>query len=180
MKLFAAQTVWILTSVAAAFCPPPDGTESKLYIKQCDNSESSNQFRISNLTITDNAGATAYPLNIKNPMVVHVDLENTGGTVHKISSDMTLYVYGRILWGECFWISVPTFGHLNNISECQNCPIQPGTFKDLRIIYDLSKYQCIQTFLIPGLPYAMDIKVFDGRNSSKQVACIRLEAILTK
>ncbi|KHJ42875.1 hypothetical protein D918_06957 [Trichuris suis] len=68
----------------------------------------------------------------------------------------------------------------NNISECQNCPIQPGTFKDLRIIYDLSKYQCIQTFLIPGLPYAMDIKVFDGRNSSKQVACIRLEAILTK
>uniref|UniRef100_A0A5S6QJ59 MD-2-related lipid-recognition domain-containing protein n=1 Tax=Trichuris muris TaxID=70415 RepID=A0A5S6QJ59_TRIMR len=180
MKLFAANTAAILISVAAALCPPPDGTETKLYIKQCDNTEKSSQFRIFNLTITDNNGVTTYPLTIKKPMVVHVDLQNTGSTVHKISSDMTLYVYGKLLWSECSWINVPTFGHLNNISECQNCPIRPGAFKDLRIIYDLSRYQCLQTFLISGLPYAMDIKVFDGTQRSKQLACIRLEAIITK
>ncbi|OUC45970.1 hypothetical protein D917_08097, partial [Trichinella nativa] len=66
-----------------------------------------------------------------------------------------------------------------DIDECQNCPLSTGLL-ELQIAYDFTKVQCIMPFIQTGTPYGLDISVRDGENPKQNLACFRLEALLTK
>ncbi|KRX78936.1 C2 domain-containing protein 5, partial [Trichinella sp. T6] len=113
-------------------------------------------------------GSISYPVNISTPIYVHVQLNNTlNRPVNKILSDMSLYMYANLLWLRCSWIHIPTFDHLKDIDECQNCPLSTGLL-ELQIAYDFTKVQCIMPFIQTGNEYEMDfskMNVFWNENT---------------
>ncbi|KRY20421.1 C2 domain-containing protein 5, partial [Trichinella patagoniensis] len=162
-------------------CPYLDGVEKQLYFKECDqNPDNPLPFKILKVEAKLPNGSISYPVNISTPIYVHVQLNNTlNRPVNKILSDMSLYMYANLLWLRCSWIHIPTFDHLKDIDECQNCPLSTGLL-ELQIAYDFTKVQCIMPFIQTGTPYGLDISVRDGENPKQNLACFRLEALLTK
>ncbi|KRY59219.1 C2 domain-containing protein 5 [Trichinella britovi] len=168
-------------SVTELSCPYLDGVEKQLYFKECDqNPDNPLPFKILKVEAKLPNGSISYPVNISTPIYVHVQLNNTlNRPVNKILSDMSLYMYANLLWLRCSWIHIPTFDHLKDIDECQNCPLSTGLL-ELQIAYDFTKVQCIMPFIQTGTPYGLDISVRDGENPKQNLACFRLEALLTK
>ncbi|KRX62840.1 C2 domain-containing protein 5, partial [Trichinella sp. T9] len=150
-------------------CPYLDGVEKQLYFKECDqNPDNPLPFKILKVEAKLPNGSISYPVNISTPIYVHVQLNNTlNRPVNKILSDMSLYMYANLLWLRCSWIHIPTFDHLKDIDECQNCPLSTGLL-ELQIAYDFTKVQCIMPFIQTGNEYEMDfskMNVFWNENT---------------
>ncbi|KRZ13857.1 C2 domain-containing protein 5 [Trichinella zimbabwensis] len=162
-------------------CPYLDGVEKQLYFKECDQNQDNHlPFKILKVEVKLPNGSISYPINISTPLYVHVQLNNTlNRPVNKLLSDMSLYMYANVLWLRCSWIHIPTFDHLKDIDQCQNCPLSEGLL-ELQIAYDFTQAQCIMPFIQKGTPYGLDITVRDGENPNQNLACFRLEALLTK
>ncbi|KRY78195.1 C2 domain-containing protein 5 [Trichinella pseudospiralis] len=155
-------------------CPYLDGVEKQLYFKECDQNQDNHlPFKILKVEVKLPNGSISYPINISTPLYVHVQLNNTlNRPVNKILSDMSLYMYANVLWLRCSWIHIPTFDHLKDIDQCQNCPLSEGLL-ELQIAYDFTQAQCIMPFIQKGTPYGMDISVRDGENPSQNLACFQ-------
>uniref|UniRef100_A0AC35TLQ0 ML domain-containing protein n=1 Tax=Rhabditophanes sp. KR3021 TaxID=114890 RepID=A0AC35TLQ0_9BILA len=127
------------------------------------------------LVSKDASGNSEYPVKLKEPVYINVNLDNNGATYTNIQLDVTLYQWGG--WEGCKWSKVPTFGLLNGQDACANgvpCPIKQGKNQNLKIVIDFSKYDAIIGLLQNDAPYQLQYVLTD--KASGQTSCTVVQA----
>ncbi|KAL1283576.1 1-phosphatidylinositol 3-phosphate 5-kinase FAB1 [Trichinella pseudospiralis] len=154
--LFSVGLFLFVSLVSSAYeCPKPNGTAKQLQYYECSTNK-------------------VHALKIVSLKLCH----NTGPTVNSIIADVKVEFYGSLFWKSCTWINIPTFGLLSNIRYCYGCPLLPGMMQ-LAMTVDFSKYTPILHFVSSGLVYAVEIVVRNGAMPENEIACLRVESLIT-
>ncbi|KAL1241640.1 Cytosolic beta-glucosidase [Trichinella pseudospiralis] len=117
--------------------------------------------KIVSLKVTDKDENESYPIDLRMPVIGIAMINNTGPTVNSIIADVKVEFYGSLFWKSCTWINIPTFGLLSNIRYCYG------------------KYTPILHFVSSGLVYAVEIVVRNGAMPENEIACLRVESLIT-
>jgi len=156
---------------------PPDGTGTKLFFSECDTS-TQHQLSIISVSVSNADGSPNYPINVTNPILLDVASYNSGPEIDNLVANVTLYAWTGVL--SCGWVNVPTFGLLNNIAGCYNCPLAANSNVDLDVTVDLSAYSKIISGLLGGGVYALDVHLKTDPKNTQEIACVHVEAMIAK
>uniref|UniRef100_A0A0N4Z4K6 ML domain-containing protein n=1 Tax=Parastrongyloides trichosuri TaxID=131310 RepID=A0A0N4Z4K6_PARTI len=150
----------------------PNGTDTKINWFNCPDS---GEIIFHSLTTVDASGNPDYPIKLKEPVYVNVNIDNTGVAFSSITLDVSLYQWGG--WQGCSWHEVPTFGLLAGQNACTNgvpCPIPAGNNQNLKITLDFTKFSSIISLLKNDAPYQLMYKLTD--NASGKTSCTMVQA----
>ncbi|KRY85119.1 hypothetical protein T4D_14572, partial [Trichinella pseudospiralis] len=176
--LFSVGLFLFVSLVSSAYeCPKPNGTAKQLQYYEC-NTNKVHALKIVSLKVTDKDENESYPIDLRMPVIGIAMINNTGPTVNSIIADVNVEFYGSLFWKSCTWINIPTFGLLSNIRYCYGCPLLPGMVQ-LAMTVDFSKYTPILHFVSSGLVYAVEIVVRNGAMPENEIACLRVESLIT-
>lgn len=152
----------------------PNGTKTKLYFKNCNSSA---PIQVKSVQVMS-GGKINYPIDVSKPISIVATSFNSGGGHSTLLTDVSLAGYSGWL---CTFVTVPTFGLLDNINGCKignNCPLTPGTLT-LNQTVDLSKYKSIIDHLSGGTTYRLEIKIRDG-STNQPLTCLDVEMMIGK
>ncbi|PIO73051.1 hypothetical protein TELCIR_04992 [Teladorsagia circumcincta] len=159
----------------AATCPFPNGTDKALHSYICAAGE---QFSVSSIVTTDNAGNMVYPIDPRQPFVLRLNAYNHGPQIDDNKVNVRIFEYEAGMTStDCAWVNVPTFGLLNNIDGCDyahNCPLTSGPLT-LDLPLDLSEFSAIINILAAYRPYEFEIRMFNwnkGNTKHEEFACV--------
>ncbi|CEF70519.1 MD-2-related lipid-recognition domain-containing protein [Strongyloides ratti] len=150
----------------------PNGTETKLHWYKCFDS---GDIIFYSLDTTDEKNNSMYPIKLRKPLYVNINMDNNGETSSLIKLDIMLYRWGG--WQGCSWHKIPTFGLLSNLNACKNgvpCPIRSGKNMNIRILIDFTKYNAIISLLKNDYPYQIIYKLTDIK--SERTSCVVVQA----
>uniref|UniRef100_A0A0K0E416 ML domain-containing protein n=1 Tax=Strongyloides stercoralis TaxID=6248 RepID=A0A0K0E416_STRER len=150
----------------------PNGTDTKLNWFECPDS---GNIVFHTLTTVDSSNHKEYPIKLKEPVFVEINLDNNGNTYSSLRLDLELYQWGG--WQGCSWHQIPTFGLLSNLDACSNgvpCPIAPGKNQNLKITIDFTKFDSIISLLKNDAPYQLSFKLTD--RTSGNTSCTIVQA----
>uniref|UniRef100_A0A0K0EXW6 ML domain-containing protein n=1 Tax=Strongyloides venezuelensis TaxID=75913 RepID=A0A0K0EXW6_STRVS len=150
----------------------PNGTDTKLNWFNCPDS---GDIVFHSLTTVDASNNPEYPIKLKEPLFINVNLDNNAADISSIQLDIALYQWGG--WQGCSWHEVPTFGLLANQDACKNgvpCPIKSGKGQNIQIVMDFSGYDSIISLLKNDAPYQLMYKLTDKSNS--KTSCTMVQA----
>uniref|UniRef100_A0A0N4ZBR9 ML domain-containing protein n=1 Tax=Parastrongyloides trichosuri TaxID=131310 RepID=A0A0N4ZBR9_PARTI len=150
----------------------PNSTDTALHWFNCPDS---GNIVFHTLAAVDANNNPEYPVKLKEPLYINVNLDNNGAVYSEISLDISLYQWGG--WQGCSWHEVPTFGLLANQDACKNgvpCPINAGKNQNLKITMDFSGYDSIISLLKNDAPYQLMYKLTDKTTS--QTSCTIVQA----
>jgi len=147
------------------------------FFSECDQS-TQHQLSIISVSVSNADGSPNYPINVTNPILLDVASFNNGPAIDSLVANVSLYDWTGVL--SCSWLSVPTFGLLNNIAGCYNCPLAANSNVDLDVTIDLSAYSKIIKGLLGGGVYALDVHLKTDPKLDQEIACVHVEAMIAK
>jgi len=179
MKAF----IVVLMLVAGAFAAcdkDPEGTNEKLYYKEC---APGNTLAVNAIQIQQDDGSLDYPVNVLAALNLVLNFTNTASHALdqiKVSASVARYTD---VFGICSWIGIPTFGLTNDLDACafgstNICPMQPGT-KVVQDKIDLSQFKPILDILSASEPYRLGL-TFTSNGKDDKICCETVEAKIRK
>lgn len=175
-------TSFIIT--VSSSCTPPNNLQNQLHFGNCNQADAI-QIRTLQLQYTS-TGATDYPVDLTKPFTIVANSQNTGTTTYnaiRVDVDLAHYSKGLFGFGDCEWRNIPTFGLLNDIHQCGNCPLKPGPISMSQAV-DISRYSAIISGLAGGGAYQLTVHLKndnDGSDSGQEeIACIVIQGIISK
>ncbi|CEF70182.1 MD-2-related lipid-recognition domain and Immunoglobulin E-set domain-containing protein [Strongyloides ratti] len=159
--IFKIVSLFIIALIQYSICCEtfPNGTDTKLNWFNCPDSK----LVIFNSVVTvDGNNNKEYPIKLKEPVYVNVNIDNNGNTFSSIRLDLELYQWGG--WQGCSWHQIPTFGLLSNLDACKHgvpCPIASGKNQNLKVTIDFTKFESIISLLKNDAPYQLMFKLTD-------------------
>uniref|UniRef100_A0A914UT69 MD-2-related lipid-recognition domain-containing protein n=1 Tax=Plectus sambesii TaxID=2011161 RepID=A0A914UT69_9BILA len=160
-------------AISKATCPYPNSTDTAIHFFNC----APDVIQVQSVTITDDSGASNYPIDLKKPINLNLKSYDSGADYVADLVNVKLYEYTTgWLDHDCSWRGIPTFGMLDGINGCNfadNCPLDHGNL-NLNIKLDLTKYAPILALLAGDKAYEIEVHMLDNNpgSSKEEIACV--------
>ncbi|KFD49451.1 hypothetical protein M514_09718 [Trichuris suis] len=125
------------------------------------------------MNVTDKNNKTSYPVDLKDTVIISLQLNNTGDVLSNITSEV--HVSRKTsFWSYVTWIPIPIGSVIKQkIDECKCCPITKGV-NVIQMTIDTDKYPIIKKIPLSG-EYSMQLKIADQNKTTVELFCGTIE-----